>query len=177
MDDRDKAKKMLFPGLAVAGLVLLVAAVLVIGSGGSGTSDSKNKTGGPGGSNIDLLTDGTKPNDNDPGLRDIGDGLKIRDLKVGEGEEVKPGANVTAHYTGWLKDGTIFDSSRRRGQPIDFPLNRVVQGWQRGIPGMKVGGIRKLVIPPELGYGTEGSGGAVPPNATLIFEVEMVATK
>jgi peptidylprolyl isomerase len=109
----------------------------------------------------------------DPGLKDLGNGLKYRDLKEGTGEPVKPGADVVAHYTGWLVDGHVFDSSHKRGEPTPFSLNRVVQGWQKGIPGMKPGGVRKLVIPAELGYGDEGQGD-IPGGATLIFEVELV---
>jgi FKBP-type peptidyl-prolyl cis-trans isomerase len=83
---------------------------------------------------------------------------------------------VKAHYSGWLTNGTVFDSSRKRGEPSDFSLNAVVAGWQKGIPGMKVGGIRKLVIPPEMGYGSRGQRG-IPANATLIFEVELIEIK
>ena len=110
----------------------------------------------------------------DPGLKDLGDGLKIRDLKVGEGEPVKEGATVLAHYTGWTVDGNVFDSSHKRGQPTSFSLNEVVKGWGQGIPGMKPGGVRKLVIPAALGYGEGGRGESIPGGATLIFEVEII---
>jgi peptidylprolyl isomerase len=111
----------------------------------------------------------------DPGLRDIGEGLKVRDLKEGAGEPVKPGATVTIHYTGWLPEGKVFDSSRKHGdKPVTFELGGLIEGWQRGIPGMKPGGVRKLVVPPALGYGRKGSPPDIPPNATLIFEVELV---
>ena len=110
----------------------------------------------------------------DPDLKDLGDGLKFRDLKEGSGEPVKPGADVVAHYTGWLVDGTVFDSSHKRGEPTPFSLAGVVQGWQRGIPGMKPGGVRKLVIPAALGYGSRGKPPDIPGGATLIFEVEIV---
>ena len=83
------------------------------------------------------------------------------------------GATILAHYTGWLVDGQVFDSSRNRGKPASFSLTEVVGGWQRGIPGMKPGGVRKLVVPPELGYGDRGKG-KIPGGATLIFEVELV---
>jgi FKBP-type peptidyl-prolyl cis-trans isomerase len=107
-------------------------------------------------------------------LKPIGSqGLKYRDLKEGTGEPVGPDASVTVHYTGWLVNGNVFDSSRKRGQPITFSLNGVVRGWKEGIPGMKPGGIRKLVIPPALGYGDEKKG-SIPPNSTLIFEVEVL---
>ena len=102
--------------------------------------------------------------------------LQIIDIKVGEGDAVQPGERVTVHYTGYLEDGTVFDSSVARGQPIEFPLTGVIQGWQEGIPGMQVGGQRRLIIPPELAYGEKPPGGSgIPPNATLIFDVELLA--
>jgi FKBP-type peptidyl-prolyl cis-trans isomerase len=105
-------------------------------------------------------------------------GLKYTDLKIGEGKEAKKGGTVVAHYVGTLADGTKFDSSYDRGQPATFPLTNVIEGWKEGIPGMKVGGKRKLVIPAELGYGKRGTpDGKVPPDAELIFEVELVDVK
>jgi FKBP-type peptidyl-prolyl cis-trans isomerase len=103
-------------------------------------------------------------------------GLKYTDTKVGTGAEAKAGQNVSVHYTGWLTNGTKFDSSKDRGQPFVFPLGgrRVIQGWDEGVQGMKVGGVRKLTIPPNLGYGAQGAGGVIPPNATLVFEVELL---
>jgi peptidylprolyl isomerase len=124
------------------------------------------------------LSDGTKPGDDDPKLIDVGDGLKVRDLKEGQGDPVRPGATVVAHYTGWLLDGKVFDSSHRRGEPSTFSLNQVIAGWQKGLQGMRPGGVRKLVIPSHLGYGARGTpDGSVPPNATLVFEVELVRAK
>lgn len=103
-------------------------------------------------------------------------GLKYEDVKVGTGDTAEAGKTVTVHYTGWLTNGTKFDSSKDRGQPFDFPLGggRVIRGWDEGVQGMKVGGVRKLTIPPELGYGARGAGGVIPPNATLVFEVELL---
>jgi FKBP-type peptidyl-prolyl cis-trans isomerase FkpA len=102
--------------------------------------------------------------------------LKIEDLVVGTGAAAKVGDTVTVNYTGWLTDGTQFDSSVGRA-PFSFTIGqrRVIQGWEQGVPGMKVGGKRKLTIPPDLGYGAQGAGGgAIPPNATLVFEVELL---
>jgi FKBP-type peptidyl-prolyl cis-trans isomerase FkpA len=104
-------------------------------------------------------------------------GLEVWDATEGNGDAVKPGGTVTVHYTGWLTDGTKFDSSVDRGQPISFPLSGVIQGWQEGIPGMKPGGVRRLKIPANLGYGARGAGRSIPPNATLIFEVQLISGK
>jgi hypothetical protein len=102
-------------------------------------------------------------------------GLHYVDLVEGTGPVVPPGATIQAHYTGWLADGKKFDSSRDRGKPLTLPLSRVIPGWQAGIPGMKVGGRRKLIIPPELGYGTRGAGRLIPPNSMLVFDVEVLS--
>ena len=104
-------------------------------------------------------------------------GMKVWDVTEGAGAEVKPGATVTIHYTGWLPDGTVFDSSKTRGQPITFPLARLIQGWQEGVPGMKPGGVRRLVIPYQLGYGERGMPPTIPPKATLVFEIEMISAR
>jgi FKBP-type peptidyl-prolyl cis-trans isomerase FkpA len=103
-------------------------------------------------------------------------GLIYEDLSAGEGEAAQAGQRVSVHYTGWLTDGTKFDSSKDRNDPFDFPLGagHVIRGWDEGVQGMKVGGVRKLTIPPQLGYGARGAGGVIPPNATLVFEVELL---
>jgi FKBP-type peptidyl-prolyl cis-trans isomerase FkpA len=103
-------------------------------------------------------------------------GLQIEDTKVGDGAEAKAGQIASVHYTGWLTDGTKFDSSKDRNDPFPFKLGagRVIQGWDEGVQGMKVGGVRKLTIPPQLGYGAQGAGRVIPPNATLVFEVELL---
>jgi peptidylprolyl isomerase len=110
-------------------------------------------------------------------------GLQITDTQVGTGATPKPGQICVMHYTGWLYQngakGKKFDSSLDRGQPFEFPIGRgqVIAGWDEGVATMKVGGKRTLVIPPELGYGARGAGGVIPPNATLIFEVELLDLK
>ena len=103
-------------------------------------------------------------------------GLKIIDLQIGTGREALANTNVTVHYDGRLENGKEFDSSRRRGQPFQFRLGagQVIKGWDEGLVGMKEGGKRQLVIPPELGYGQQGAGGVIPPNATLVFDVELI---
>ena len=106
---------------------------------------------------------------------DLADGIIAEDMKIGEGAEVKTGGAVVAHYHGTLKDGgKIFDSSYARGEPVAFPLAGVIPGWQKGVPGMKVGGIRKLTIPAAQGYGAQGAGPDIPPNSDLVFIIELV---
>ncbi len=110
-------------------------------------------------------------------------GLKYTDTKTGEGATATPGNKVSVHYTGWLYNngskGTKFDSSVDRGQPFQFALgaHQVIAGWDEGVAGMKVGGKRTLIIPPELGYGARGAGGVIPPNATLMFDVELLGVQ
>ncbi len=106
-------------------------------------------------------------------------GMKYEIIKEGTGASPKRGDSVTVHYTGWLEDGTKFDSSVDRNQPFTFKLGvgQVIQGWDDGVATMKVGGKTKFFIPPELGYGSRGAGGVIPPNASLIFEVELLSIK
>jgi FKBP-type peptidyl-prolyl cis-trans isomerase len=106
----------------------------------------------------------------------MSDELQIEDQIKGEGAEAVPGMTVEVHYTGWLVDGSKFDSSHDRNQTFSFKLGagQVIQGWDQGVAGMKVGGVRKLTIPSGLGYGARGAGGVIPPDATLIFKVELI---
>jgi len=106
-------------------------------------------------------------------------GLQYTDIVVGTGEAASEGATAVVHYTGWLMDGTKFDSSLDRGQPLDFVIGqgRVIKGWEEGVGTMNVGGKRELIIPPDLAYGVRGAGGVIPPDATLKFEVELMELK
>lgn len=107
------------------------------------------------------------------------DQLLIEDLAVGDGDLANAGHQVTVHYTGWLTNGQKFDSSLDRRSPFSFQLGqgRVIQGWDQGVQGMRIGGRRKLTIPPHLGYGVRGAGSVIPPNATLVFEVELLGVQ
>ncbi len=109
----------------------------------------------------------------------IPSGLQYIDVVVGSGAEAQPGQQVSVHYTGWLTNGQTFDSSRPRGQAFTFKLGggQVIPGWDQGVAGMRVGGQRRLIIPPTLGYGARGAGGVIPPNATLIFDVELLVVR
>lgn len=106
-------------------------------------------------------------------------GLQVEDVKVGTGAEAVAGRSVTVHYVGTLTSGSKFDSSRDRGQGFTFQLGagQVIQGWDKGVAGMKVGGVRKLTIPPDMGYGARGYPPVIPPNATLVFEVELLEVR
>lgn len=106
-------------------------------------------------------------------------GLQYIDQVVGTGETAKAGQTVSVHYTGWLTNGKKFDSSVDRGQPFSFRLGvgQVIKGWDEGVQGMKIGGKRKLTIPPNLGYGARGAGGLIPPHATLVFDVELLGVQ
>lgn len=108
-------------------------------------------------------------------------GLQYEEITIGTGDEAKAGAHVSVHYTGWLQNadgsaGSKFDSSKDRNEPFQFPLGagHVIKGWDEGVQGMRIGGVRKLIIPAALGYGARGAGGVIPPHATLIFEVELL---
>lgn len=139
---------------------LLLAVVACWGSDSTGPKDPTELEFDPAlGVNLDQMTKTSS-------------GLYWQDLVVGEGDEAVAGGWVTVHYTGWLHSGTRFDTSVG-GDPIRFNLNQVIAGWGEGVPGMRVGGKRKLVIPPHLGYGSSGNG-PIPPNATLVFDIELI---
>lgn len=125
--------------------------------------------------------DGTQPTTagEAPAPAEAATELKVEDVQVGSGEEAVEGKEVKVHYTGTLTDGKKFDSSLDRNEPFSFRLGAgmVIPGWEQGIKGMKVGGKRKLTVPPQLGYGERGAGGVIPPNATLLFDVELLEVK
>lgn len=145
-------------------LVLTLLAVFGVASGcGSANKSSTPGTGGPMKANGQPTTTSS--------------GLQYWDIVVGTGTTAAPGNTVNVHYSGFLTAGEKFDSSRDRGEPFSFPLGagQVIKGWDEGVAGMKVGGQRQLRIPPQLGYGAAGAPGAIPPNATLIFDVELLS--
>jgi len=162
---RRRAAKIRNQRIAIIVVALLLIAAVVYFAFLRGTPSSSSPTSGPSTSSQGLITTDS--------------GLQYEDLVVGDGAEARAGDTVSVHYTGWLEDGTKFDSSVDRGVPFEFTLGRgmVIKGWDEGVAGMKVGGKRRLIIPADLGYGSSGAGGVIPPNATLIFEVELLEIK
>ncbi|SUZ80272.1 uncharacterized protein METZ01_LOCUS33126 [marine metagenome] len=144
-------------------LVLVVVAILGVACGSSSDLDSETISG------VNMADE----------IITTASGLQIKTIVVGTGDKAEPGKTVVVHYTGWLLDGTKFDSSVDRGTPFEFPLGagRVIKGWDEGVATLKIGGKVELIIPPNLGYGASGAGGVIPPNATLKFEVEFLDQK
>jgi len=160
-------------------IIILVLAVAIIGLVFVLNNKNKESQNQPEEAYLSGGNDNNTTTDSDNNIQTNTNGLKIETLKAGTGREAKNGDQVTVHYTGFLENGTKFDSSVDRGQPFVFTLGvgQVIQGWDLGVLGMKVGEKRKLTIPPDLAYGTSGVGGVIPPNSILIFEVELLATQ
>lgn len=175
--DPKSLQKFLIPAVAVAALIVVLALLAGKGSDGSSSKSSKaGKSKAESGDTSDAGMSDAMPSNEAIEWKPEANGLKIWDVTEGTGEPVCRGQTVTAHYTGWrANDAFVFDSSRKRGEPTEFSLDRVIPGWTNGIPGMKVGGIRRLYIPSALGYGARGHGDAIPPNTDLIFEVKLIA--
>ena len=163
-------------------LVVMLALFVAVGLGGCSTQTGSSSHGStPSGAQSSAQpSQPQSPQESTPAnsKNDAGKtaGFAISDEVVGEGPSAKGGDRVIVNYTGWLTDGTKFDSSKDRNQPFSFTLGNgdVIPGWDKGVAGMKAGGKRKLTIPPDLGYGAQGAGGVIPPNATLVFEVELL---
>ena len=149
-------------------VAILMLSLALAGCGGDTSSNQPGDSASPADTQAPADSTGTEVTE-----------LIIEDLTVGEGAEATDGSLAVVHYTGWLTDGTEFDSSKNYGKPFEFTVGarEVIAGWDQGVKGMKVGGVRKLTIPAELGYGAQGAGGVIPPNATLIFEVELVEVR
>ena len=186
--ERNKMLQVLVPAAAAAGVVLLVGVLIGMsdwsGPPASGKDAGKGKGAAAAGGDDAGMTDALPPLDAAE-WKDAPGGMKQWDVKEGDGDPCPRGAAVTIHYTGWTKDGKVFDSSRKAlatrpgvtGEPATFPLGNLIKGWQEGIPGMKPGGVRRLKIPAELGYGKAGAGRDIPPRADLVFEVKLLAAK
>ena len=176
--DKKQMMNVLVPAVAAAAVVILVGLLIVSGDGGTPAGTGKDAGGSPravaaADRNDSGMSDSLPPTDA-PEWKPGPGGMKVWDVKEGDGEACPPNVTVTIHYTGWTLDGSSFDSSRKTGQPATFPLSNLIKGWQEGIPGMKPGGIRRLTIPSEWAYGARGSPPNIPPNATLVFEVKLL---
>lgn len=151
------------------GIIAVIIVIIIIAAVAGGSDNMVPENAASAGEDANQTTQNMETNSFNK------EGIEVQNAVEGDGEEANTGDTVAVHYTGKLENGTVFDSSRSRGEPIEFELGagRVIKGWEIGIEGMKVGGTRTLVIPPELGYGPQGAG-PIPPNATLIFDVELV---
>jgi FKBP-type peptidyl-prolyl cis-trans isomerase len=172
VDDRKRMMQMLLPAAAAAGVVVLVGVLIATSEW---NTEPSGKTKGKAGAMDDSGMSSAAPALDDPAWQPQANGMRIWDVQEGEGPPCPRGAQVIIHYTGWLTNGTKFDSSRDRGQPTPFALGDLIKGWQEGIPGMKPGGIRRLLVPSDLGYGLEGRPPKIPGGATLIFEVKLLS--
>lgn len=173
--DKKTMMQVLLPAAAAAGVVLLVGVLIALGDGAA-VPATGDKAGAADTGAVAADTSGTTltlPPVDAPEWKPGPGGMKVWDVAEGTGDVVQPGANLHCHYTGWLKDGTIFDSSVKRNQPADFGLNEVIRGWTEGLPGMKVGGVRRLYIPADWAYGAAGRPG-IPANSDLVFEVKLL---
>jgi hypothetical protein len=170
--DKKTMLQVLLPAGAAAVVVLLIGVLIAIGDK-PGEKTGGGASGGGG---------GTPPFPLDaPEWKPLNEaaypGLKYWEVTEGAGEPCSPGATVSIHYTGWTTDGSKFDSSKDRGEPATFPLASLIKGWQAGVPGMKPGGVRRLLIPYQFAYGEAGRPPSIPPKATLLFEMELVGVK
>ena len=184
--EKSQIQKVLVPGLAVASIIVLVG--LLIGLKNEDAPPKKNAAGNNIANSNAAVKPGQTSDSNSEGMtmevapvdaaewKPYGsDGLKMWDVKEGTGDPAPTGSTVTIHYTGWLTSGTVFDSTVNKGEPATFPLGDLIKAWQIGIPGMKPGGIRRLLVPSELGYGAKGRPPSIPGGATLVFEVKLIA--
>lgn len=192
--NKEQMKQMLVPAAAVAVVILLVGLLLYFRNNpdttapGNGKSPNARDIPGQAGTAAPVDTEGLspdKPPEGGPEWKDVGGGLKVWDVKEGTGAPAQAGGTVTIHYTGWTLAGKMFDSSvydpvtlePKKGDAVTFSLDRLIQGWQKGIPGQKPGGIRRLYIPWPMAYGEAGSGKSIPPRADLIFEIKLFDAK
>lgn len=177
--ERQQILRVMVPVAAFAVVLLVVGVVIALAGGGAASTTGGGGASGQLGSQVskfDFPLDG-------PEWKDVPNapGLKMWEVTEGTGEvcptlDERPNLVPVMHYTGWLTDGTQFDSSRTKGKPLELGLARLVAGWQRGVPGMKVGGVRRLLIPSALGYGPQGQG-SIPGGATLVFEMELLGVR
>ena len=183
--EKQKMLQILVPALAFAGIIVIAGLILYGTAPPVETTkgEMKDPTRSPSATDRKMVAEvkpsgegigKTKPDTDLPGNKDLGDGLKVWDLNVGEGDVTISESDLGHwHYTGWMPNGTVFDSSIKRGDPTPFGLTQVIPGWTRGLVGMKVGAVRRLFIPSKLAYGSQGKD-PIPPNTDLVFEVKLI---